>query len=364
MIAIPHGVGEISAEWLKNAVRPEDAAAFSNLTSVRAGRLGEGVGMTTDIHRLTLSYAPGAERGPATLVAKLPSSIPEVREMARGWGQYEREVLFYRDIAATVALRIPRPYVAEFDPQSERFVVVLEDLSSAVGGNQVAGLPLEHARLALEEIAGLHASWWGRSELAALEPAIVPFGEGPWKGVGLRHGAAWPAFAPFLAGRASPELHRVGERMASAVEPMMADMARAPRTLCHGDFRADNLMFAPGEGGATFIAVDWQAPMQARGAFDVGHLMSMSLTTELRRAHEAVLLHGYHDRLVAGGVEDYPFDEFFHDYRRGLLIGFTYIVQGGAAADLTRPAAEALFDSAVRRLDAAVQDHGLAEFVD
>ena len=152
--------------------------------------------------------------------------------------------------------------------------------------------------------------------------------------------------------------------MAYAIEPMMVDMAKPPRTLCHGDFRADNLMFAPREGGAILITVDWQAPLQARGAFDVGYLMSMSVTTEVRRAHEPVLLHGYHDKLVAAGVEDYAYDEFFHDYRRGLLVGFTYVVHSGAVADLANPVAEGLLDSAVRRLDAAVQDHGLAEFVD
>ena len=152
--------------------------------------------------------------------------------------------------------------------------------------------------------------------------------------------------------------------MASVIEPMMIDMARARRTICHGDFRADNLMFAVGDGGAGLITVDWQGPMQARGAYDVGYLMSMSLTTALRREHEGGLLRGYHDRLLAGGVEDYPYDEFFEDYRRGLLIGFTLPVQAGGAADMTHPRTLALFDSAVRRMDAALQDHGLAEFVD
>lgn len=364
MITIPSSAGDITAAWLRASVRSEDAQVFANLTSVSAERLGEGVATTTDIRRLKLSYAPGAKLGPATLVAKLPSASPEVREVARGWSTYRREVLFYRDIASTVALRIPKAYVAEYDPQTNGFVLVMEDLSPAIDGDQVAGLPLGHVRLALDEIAALHARWWNRPELVALEGAIQPFGEGLWVGTGARHAAAWPRFERFLAGRASPDLRRAGQRMASVIEPMMVDMARAPRTLCHGDFRADNLMFAHRPGGATLFTVDWQAPMQARGAFDVGLLMSMSVTTELRRAHEAALLRGYHDKLMAGGVEDYAYDEFFHDYRRGLLIGFTYVVQAGPAVDMAHPRTEALFDSAVRRVDAALQDHGLAEFVD
>ena len=364
MVAIPDSAVEITADWLRASVRPEDAAAFANLTSVRAERLGEGVGTSTEIHRLQLGYAPGAAPGPATLIAKLHSPIPEVRAVARGWGTYQREAQFYRDIAATLAMRIPKAYVAGCDPRTYDFVLVMEDLAPAVSGDQVAGLTLDQARMALEEIAALHAGWWNRPELADLGGAIQPFGEGLWVGTGARHAAAWPAFEPFVAERASPELVRIGERMADAIEPMMVDMARGARSLCHGDFRADNLMFAPGGGGgAALITIDWQAPLQARGAFDVGTLMSMSVTTALRRAHETELLHRYHETLLAAGVADYPYDAFFHDYRRGLLIGFTIPVQAGPAADLTHPRTLALFDSAVRRVDAAVQDHGLGEFV-
>lgn len=363
MAEIPLTSDRIDPEWLRASVDPGDAAIFSNLTAIRAERLAEGLGMLADLYRLDLGYAPAAAPGPATLVAKLSSSVPEVQQMARAWGLYERELTFYRDIAPTVGLRVPKAYVTQFDRETHNFALVMEDVAPAAGGDQVTGLPLAYARLALGELAALHATWWNRPELAALEATIQPFGEGPWAGTGPRLAAAWPLFKPFLAGRASPALVRIGERMASAIEPMMIDMARAPRTLCHGDFRADNLMFALGDAGPTLITLDWQVALQARGALDVSQLLSISITTDLRRAHETALLRGYHDSLVARGVEGYAYDEFFHDYRRGLLIGFFYVIQTGGANDLTQPRAEALFDSAVRRLDAVVQDHGLEAFV-
>jgi hypothetical protein len=356
-------VHQISPDWLRASVRPADASAFSNLTSIRAEHLGESVGLLTDLHRLHLGYAPGASAGPATLVAKLPSVVPEILQIARAWGLYQREVLFYRDISPTVGVRVPRAYVTQFDPETHHFALVMEDLSPALDGDQITGLPLDHVRLALDALADLHARWWNRPELASLEAAIQPFGQGPWMGTGLRLAAAWPVFKPFLAGRASSALVRVGERMASTIERQMVDIARPPRTLCHGDFRADNLMFAEGDGGAVLATIDWQVTLQARGAVDVSQLLSISVTTELRRAHETALLRGYHDRLVAAGVEDYDYDEFFADYRRGLLIGFFYAILSGGANDLTQPRTEALFDSAVRRLDAVVEDHGLEALV-
>ncbi|ONQ43995.1 hypothetical protein, partial [Burkholderia cenocepacia] len=68
------------------------------------------------------------------------------------------------------------------------YVVVMDDLAPAVSGNQIAGLPVDYARLALDEIAGLHISWWNRPELKALEATpIQPFGDGRWVGIGDRH---------------------------------------------------------------------------------------------------------------------------------------------------------------------------------
>src|SRR6478735_8929747 len=82
MIAIPDDVQQISPDWLRASVQPPDVAAFSNLASIRAERIGEGVGMATDLHRLHLGYTTGATSCPATLVAKMPSKVPEVLQIA------------------------------------------------------------------------------------------------------------------------------------------------------------------------------------------------------------------------------------------------------------------------------------------
>jgi hypothetical protein len=363
MSAIPDSVEQISPDWLLASIQSSDAAIFSNLISIRAERLGEGSGMLSDLHRLHLAYAPGVTSGPATLVAKLPSAVPEVLQIARTWGLYEREAVFYRDIASVVGLRVPRAYVTQFDPDTHHFALIMEDLAPAVDGDQITGLPLEHARLALDALADLHARWWDHPRLTALKAVIQPFGEGSWAGTGARLAEAWPIFRPFLDGRASPALIGVGERMASTIDRQMADIAKAPRTLCHGDFRADNLMFDERGGPTALATIDWQLSLQARGAVDVSQLLSISVTTDLRRAHEQTLLRGYHDRLTANGVENYGYDEFFDDYRHGLLIGFFYVIQSASANDLSHPRTVALYESAVRRLDAVVQDHDLEKLV-
>src|SRR5579872_1553227 len=360
MTEIPANADGITAAWLREATAA--SGALDGLTWVKAERLGEGVGMTTEIYRLMLNYAPDS-RGPATLVAKLQASLPMMRDVANAYGLYEREVLFYRELASTISLRSPRCLVAAFDPASKAFVLVMEDLCDARPGDQVAGLTLDQLRVAIDQVADLHARWWNRSELPGLEDKIQPFRVPPYCDFNARHASGWETFDRFLEGRVSRELRRVGERMCDTLDGMAADMARGPRTICHGDFRADNLMFTEVDGAPGLTCVDWQLAMQARGPFDIGYMMSGSVNVDVRREHEMALLRGYHDKLLAAGVEGYSFEECLHDYRRALLIGFTYLSQSGAAADLTHPRTEALYDAGMRRIDAAVADHGLAEFV-
>ncbi len=285
-----------------------------------------------------------------------------MRVAAASWGLYEREVLFYRDLAATISLRSPRCYFAGFDSISQRFIVVMEDLSSAKACDQINGMSLDEARLAIADVAALHVGWWDRPELKTLEWVIQPLGIPPYQ-MGARHAAAWPAMESFLAARISKEMLRVGERLATALDGMGAQLAAGSRTLCHGDYRADNLMFRRNCRGLELVAIDWQIAMQARGAFDIGYMMSASVTTELRREHEMMLLGEYHRRLLEGGVGGYDFDRCLYDYRSALLMSFTYLVQAGAAADREHPRTEAFFSSFARRVDAATADLGLAEFV-
>ena len=359
MTAVPASAADITAEWLR-AAAPE----LCGVTSVTAERLGEGVGMMTELHRLRLGYGEGATPGPTTLVVKQQAATAGLRDVANAYGLYDREVLFYREIAQTISLSSPRCYVAAFDPETQAFVLVMEDLNRTTPGDQVAGLTPAQIKVAIDQVGALHARWWDRSELSGLVNKVQPFGIPPYCEFNARHASGWETFDAWLDGRVSTELRRVGARMCTELDRIAEDMAREPRTICHGDFRADNLMFTGGDGTPGLTCVDWQLAMQARGPFDIGYMMSGSVNIDVRRECEAPLLKGYHDNLVAAGVAHYGFDECLYDYRRALLIGLTYLSQSGAVADLTHPRTEALYDAGMKRIDAAIQDHGLAEFVD
>ena len=151
--------------------------------------------------------------------------------------------------------------------------------------------------------------------------------------------------------------------MATSLDALIDQILQGPRTLVHGDYRADNLMYRDNGDGQDLLVIDWQITNQGAGTFDLGYLMSGSVDAEVRRGLEMDVLRRYHSQLLEGGVEGYDFAQCFHDYRRALLIGFTYCVQGGGAADLTHPRTIALLEGIARRCEAAVEDHGLTEFL-
>ena len=92
-------------------------------------------------------------------------------------------------------------------------------------------------------------------------------------------------------------------------------------------------------------------------------VMSASVTPDVRRSQEMDLLAGYHARLVAEGVGGYGFDECLEDYRRALLIGFTYAVQAGGFSNMEHARNAALIHAMATRCEAACLDLGLASML-
>ena len=119
----------------------------------------------------------------------------------------------------------------------------------------------------------------------------------------MKSGAAWRAL-----------VERVVPRLPAVMAPQ-----DGPRTLGHGDFRLDNLLFRAGEPEPW--VVDWQTAVWAGPASDVAYFVGGSLRPEVRRAHAAELLDSYHAELVAQGVGGYPRERLEQDVRRASFGG-------------------------------------------
>ena len=232
---------------------------------------------------------------PATLVAKFAPADPKLRaHLARGGTA--RETRFYTEVADRAGLRAPRCYYGAIDEASGRSVLLLEDLTALRPGDNLAGCGLDDATLAVRHLARFHARWWEHADLAGFAWMPVLFDD-PAAAQNL-YRASW---GPFLAawGHLVPERARaVGEWFASHGATVWEQIAAPPRTLMHGDFRLDNLLFDIEGAPEPLAVVDWQGVKRGKGVADLAYFAMSSLQPHAPAQWERQLVDSYHAALV------------------------------------------------------------------
>jgi hypothetical protein len=345
---IPADPDGITPEWLTAVLRRDGDL---RVDAVEVEPIGVCIGIMSVLFRVTPTYGSG--RGPATVVVKLAPPYEQVRQVAAGYRFYEREVEIYRNLAHELALRPPELFYAAHDPATDDFVIVMEDLGHLHSCDQLQGCGRDEARLVVREMARHHAHWWRDERLGTL-PFIQSAAEAPYPQYHEQSTKeAWPVLLERFGDSIPDPIRALGERWNEIGPPIMVGSDDHPATLLHGDLRLDNLFFAA--DGESVYALDWQISFAGGGPTDLAYFTSQSLAVDERRATEADLTRLYHDTLVANGVTDYPFDEFWDDYRRAVLFCFGYPLTGGAV-ELVNDRAMALAKAMLERSIAAIED--------
>jgi hypothetical protein len=347
MLAIPKQPEDLTAEWLSEALGVK-------VVAVAAEPIAAGVGFLGKLARLTPRYAGAAAGAPRSLIAKLPTLDPGTRQLARLFRFYEREVRFYQELAEQVALRVPRAYHAAADAASGDFVLLLEDLAPARIGDQLESCDAAQARMAVRDIAALHAGWWQSPRLADL--AWMPAANDPVHlAVAGIYQQCWPAFLQFAGSNLPEPVKRIGEALASRINRIQHIFTtERPNTIVHGDFRLDNLFFASEQGGVPFAAIDWQVTFRGCGIFDIAYMLAGNLQPAMRRELERELLQFYHERLLAGGVSGYDYASCWDDYRISVLFCLVYVVVSIGTLDPANARGLALFHAWIERVGMAI----------
>ena len=351
-LALPDGPDQLTPEWLTAALRDAGVLDGASVASAEAELIAEERGIGGRVARVRLRYDRPAPRAPASLVAKLPSAIALTRGGGRLLRLPEREVRFYRELAAQLSLRAPACYLAAVDDEGDAFVLLLEDLGALPPGDDATGATLERAETIVDAIAELHAAWWRSPRLAGLGwmPRIDERAS-MWQRM---FATAWREHRAEARAIVPRDALPLAELLTRRLDYVFERLAASPATLLHGDLRLDNLFFpsAPSEAEAAagteaeatpaLVAVDWSNASRGPGPYDLAYCLCVAFEPEQRRAHEQSLLHRYHDALVARGVEGYPFAHCFDDYRLSFLESFTrmfaLLAGGHAEKGETRPA--------------------------
>jgi aminoglycoside/choline kinase family phosphotransferase len=319
---MPSGPEQLTTEWLSEALG-------ANVTSFDCEQIGIGVGLLGRLFRITMAIEGS---GAKTAVAKFATLDEGARmNVAEPLNFYEKEVRFYQQAAQEIPVATPQVYVAEHDPATRDFVLLLEDLGDRRMEDQIAGCSIEDARTAVDALVALHSAKW-ESDFPAWLPS---YSDPPFPQViqGM-YKQAWPQALEIVAGHLSPQMREFGERYVEIVDWFMAELGHKPWTMCHGDFRLDNLFFGSTPDHAPVTIVDWQIAFRGRAGYDVAYFVSQSLPTDVRRSHEQSLKDRYLEGLAKNGI-DYPSEEFEKDYARTIAYCFIYPVVSAGQIEMT-----------------------------
>ncbi len=340
----------LTAAWVSQAL---DAP----VTDVVAEQVG--TGQIGTCYRLHLT-APGTDL-PASVLVKLPAADQGSRDLLAG--AYRGELIFYADIAPTVAVRVPTCHFAAIAPDSGDFTLVMEDLAPAEQGDQIAGCTVDQARDAVVNLAGLHGPRW-------CDPTLLDFDHISVSG---------PEDAAILAELAGPTTELFIDGLGDLLRPedvaTLRDcvplieawsLGRPERFgLVHGDYRLDNLMFAPAgapDGVAPVVAVDWQTLSLGLPARDLAYVVGTSLDPALRAASERDLVAAYHAALTSYGVSGHSLEECWDDYRFAMLQG-PLVATFGCAYGTRSERGDRMFATMVARSCAAIRELGTLALV-
>ncbi len=327
--------------WLQDALRAGGAdASVEEVVGIEP----VGTGQMASCYRIELR---GSGDTPASVVAKVAAA--NAGDLAANG--YRAELRFYDGVAPHAAGRLARCYYSVANETATEFVLLLEDLAPAKQGDQIAGATPEQVALALANLADLHGSLWEHDALGAIDAD-----DG---------GAAMDdLLAGFLHGATEQFADWYGDRMDPAHIGLLRDFAPnirgyrrnrvSPRTVVHGDYRLDNLLFRTDPDDC--IAVDWQTAGVGSAGSDLSYCIATSLPIAVRAEVERDLIAGYGARLRSHGA-DRSDAELWDDYVFGLGHGVVITVLGAFVGTRTERGDD-MFIAMAERLAAAMLDHG------
>lgn len=340
---IPALPGELSPQWLTDQLhRHADLPAASFVSGFELAPVGGGQGLSGELIRVLLRYEGEPGGAPTSVIAKFPTTNSQNRGLIENLNLYEREIRFYRDMAAELPIRVPRHFGSAFDPDpvpdavkarstrvidrlpakahavltrdvskflrptSRRYALLIEDLGAGEVHDMVSPPPIDRMMLILDHLATVHAHYWGDASLADRVDSGRVVSQMP-----MLQGNVCADRAIAAAVERWPELLGPEETamIHAASESFADDVARLnrPMTLIHGDPRSDNMLFLDGD---ELVVLDWALPALGDPGHDLGYLLSSSVVPEDGRPMARKLTEHYHAALRTEGVE-YPLDELW-----------------------------------------------------
>jgi hypothetical protein len=287
------------------------------ITTVRASDIDEGTGIFGQIARLDLGIEGDGGNAPTSVVAKMACTEPANLEVAMMLGLYDREIKMFEQVLDETPITTPVCHAA-VQQDDGQFLLLMENMSIDYDvGDQVVGATLAQAEATIDALAAMHAHWWQRPELDAMDWLPVPNAPQYVAAVPNIYRAGLPVLETEWADRVPPSAIDVARSVDPKFEELLHRTAGGPITLIHSDARLDNVFFSKTDDSVAFI--DFQLALRGRAVADIAYLIGTSVPHELGREHWEQLLRRWHDNVRALGVDDYSFDDAVTHYREAAM---------------------------------------------
>lgn len=358
---IPFSPFDISPELMTGIPhRRYPEAEVTGVEIVKAHEYGEGDVSTSSRATARLTYGDASPELPRDIILKL-SFDPRV-DGTDAWfcnltGLFANEVDFYNRIRPELAIEAPLSLGGHFDPQSERYMLAMEDVTkrgARFPSNQ-DDISLAHVKQIIAAVARLHSQFWQSDrfdgDLSWVETHLEGRVEAHMRSVIPERGIA----SELEQHKFKREiLERLGTRERELFAGMCANklhQSKLPQTLLHGDLHIGNTYLMP---DGTVGLHDWQLCVKGFALHDVTYIINTALSVSQRRTHERAMLEHYRDCLIANGVTSPPdMDMLWLEHRRAAL--WTLYIGW-----LTCPPLSYGWDTlavALLRVSTAVEDH-------
>jgi Phosphotransferase enzyme family len=264
--------------------------------------------VTNSHSKLRVTCAPG-DGVPASMFCKMAPIGPARRGSILATGMGQREARFYAAVPQSLALRVPKVYVARDDPIDGSFVLLLENLDTTgcTVSDGTWGVTPDSAAVALGDLARFHLRYLSagrrRDELGWVPTArpLSDYGAGLLR-FGLDH----------HRDRLSRQFAQLSELYIDHPAALHELWQIGPRTVVHGDTHIGNLFDDHGRTGF----LDWGMINVTTPMRDVSYFVNLALSTEDRRAHERDLIRHYLEIWNSEGTSALTFEEAWLAHRR------------------------------------------------
>ncbi|MDP6902077.1 MAG: phosphotransferase [Acidimicrobiales bacterium] len=336
---IPQKSDEFDAQWFTSTIGSKFGGV---VTHVETETIGEGIGFLGELHRCTLTWQGGTE-APSSVIVKIPSKVAKNRSLGEGLAVYEREIRVYSEMGDCLGIPMPEFIYGECDANpapwletfftflfrklpvpavsrvldvllligaksSRRYVLMMEDINDARPPSQVEGGSIQDTITGLDLLARFHAHNWNETKRRDAHPIIWSVGHVP-KVVQASYRRNRDAFVERFGALIGEEMVAKMDEVQERLPELCAQLERDPWTLCHGDYRLDNLMFRS-DGRTTVL--DWQGLAWGRPGWEVAYFITTALEPEYRDEEQMMLVQ-YHETLVGAGVDNYTYEDLLED---------------------------------------------------